>query len=203
MLPPVVVRPGTHPHSQFPTIELSPVIRISRQTNNALDRLFGCTLPHHSLAKLTGFNSTVLTREFKNDVRKLLTRPADSIYEEPETTRQFALLRITEDGASEGNILESWKKSIHHKTPNPHHLIPRSRSGTGSRLNIRMVPRDAHNDFHTVFVNLTPTEQLLHFITLHQTSFQPEFIAAFFQMVSEPDWRYFYVPKAIKTPLSS
>ena len=39
-----------------------------------------------------------------------------------------------------------------------HHIIPRSRGGPTRNYNLKMVPRDRHEKYHTLFSNRTPEE---------------------------------------------
>ena len=39
-----------------------------------------------------------------------------------------------------------------------HHIVPRSRGGTTRDSNLKMVPRDRHEKYHTLFSNRTPEE---------------------------------------------
>lgn len=89
---------------------------------------------------------------------------------------------------SNGTILCPWFVTT--DKPNPHHIIPTSRGGNDNWKNKRFMDRLHHNDFHTVFHNLTPVEQLIVMMIIHKRILNPEFvhdIKLLHKEISEPD----------------
>ena len=58
---------------------------------------------------------------------------------------------------------------------NPHHLYPSSRGGTSKNENIRSMPRIPHDDFHIIFQNLTPMEQIDLMLRIHRSDLRRDF----------------------------
>lgn len=142
------------------------------------------------MLRLNGFNSTALTLEFKNDVRNILSKPDfGEYYDDPDEIQRSQVFRAA-DLDSEGSLLVGWK-TVSRKS-NPHHIVPHSRFGTSNAKNFRYVDRSTHNDFHTVFSNLTPVEQMLHMVAISANRFHPTFVGEFLRLVSETDLSYYY-----------
>lgn len=171
-------------------IEVAPAIPVTSKTLNAYGRLFGAHLPHQAMARLNGFNSTALTLEFKNDVRHLLSRSdPGEYYEDPEDVLRDQVFHAA-DLDSEGSLLVGWK-TVSDKS-NPHHIVPHSRCGTSHPKNYRRIDRITHNDFHTVFSNLTPVEQILHMLAISVRHLNPVFVGETLRLLSETDLSYYY-----------
>lgn len=54
---------------------------------------------------------------------------------------------------------------------NPHHLVPRSRNGSGSHFNLFPYERDAHSAYHELFSNLKIDEVWNNLDKIHQSIF--------------------------------
>lgn len=144
------------------------------KVGKAYDSLFGAFPPHRSILRLEHFNGKVFTRDYRKLVQRILLvgdlayfyRYPNQIEDQFETTSQFT----RENGA----ILEPWFHTT--DKPNPHHLVPTSRGGNDNWKNVRYMDRAPHNDFHTVFQNLTPIEQLITMMVIHKKILNPEFV---------------------------
>lgn len=182
----------TVPNVVRPSIRLvaDPAIPISSKALSAYDRLFGAHLPHQAMLRLNGFNSTALTLEFKNDVRTILSKSdLGEYYDSPDDVRRSQIFKAAEFD-SEGKLLVGWR-TVSRKS-NPHHIVPHSRFGTSHPKNFRHVDRVTHNDFHTVFSNLTPVEQMLHMLAISAKELNPVFAGEFLRILSEADLAYYY-----------
>lgn len=59
---------------------------------------------------------------------------------------------------------------------NRQHLIPRSRGGSNHPDNVPMWDEEYHADWHKVFSNMTPSEQLAHVANLNASVLRKEFV---------------------------
>ncbi len=59
---------------------------------------------------------------------------------------------------------------------NRQHLIARSRGGSNHQDNVPMWDEEYHADWHKVFSNMTPVEQLAHVVNLNSSVLQKEFL---------------------------
>ncbi len=139
----------------------------------AYSALFGTFPPHRSMLRLEHFNSKVFSRDYKKLIRRiLLQKDLMYFYKYPEQVEsQF---EIDQHDWNNGKILDPWFMTTH--KPNPHHIIPTSRGGNDNFKNIRYMDRLPHNDFHTVFQNLTPVEQFIVMTIIHRRALNPEFV---------------------------
>lgn len=139
----------------------------------AYDNLFGTFPPHRSMLRLEHFNSKVFSRDYKKMIRRiLLQKDLMYFYKYPEQVEgQF---EIDQHNRQNGRILDPWFMTT--DQPNPHHIIPTSRGGNDNFKNIRYMDRLPHNDFHTVFQNLTPVEQFIVMTIIHRWALNPEFV---------------------------
>jgi hypothetical protein len=70
---------------------------------------------------------------------------------------------------SDGTLLDRWEKRT--KEANPHHIVSRSRGGTNASRNLWLADRSTHDDFHLIFQNLTPFEQIAMILQLYKNEF--------------------------------
>lgn len=104
--------------------------------------------------------------------RILLEEDLQYFYKNPE----YIEMQFEQDQYqwNNGNILDPWFKTT--SNLNPHHIVPTSRGGNDNWKNKRFMNRLDHNDFHTVFQNLTPREQFIIMLIAHKRALNPEFI---------------------------
>ena len=60
-----------------------------------------------------------------------------------------------------------------------------------------------HSDFHALFVNLTPVEQLRHICHMLSKAFTAEFLAGFMQATAPASCYPIYTPRAIDQTAAS
>lgn len=118
--------------------------------------------------------------------RILLEKDLRYFYKEPQMVED----RFEADQSewNQGKILSPWFETT--SKPNPHHIIPTSRGGNNNWKNIRFMDRLPHNDFHTVFQNLTPVEQFIVMTIIHKKILNPDFIndiKALHKTMGEPE----------------
>lgn len=79
---------------------------------------------------------------------------------------------------------------------NRQHLIPRSRGGSNHPDNVPLWDEDYHADWHKVFSNKTPAEQLAHVINMNASVLRKEFVelAALLLSIDEKD---IYQPQCV------
>lgn len=79
---------------------------------------------------------------------------------------------------------------------NRQHLVPRSRGGSNHPDNVPMWDEEYHADWHKVFSNMTPAEQLAHVVNLNASVLRKEFVelAALLLSIDEQD---IYQPQCI------
>ena len=53
-----------------------------------------------------------------------------------------------------------------------HHLLPKSKGGSGIKENREDLSEDYHRAFHKVFQNDTPSEQIIRLLTLNNNCLQ-------------------------------
>jgi hypothetical protein len=153
----------------------------------AYDSLFGTFPPHRRMLRLEHFNTKVFSKDYKTMVRRiLLEKDLRYFYKEPEPVEA----RFEADQAewTQGNILSPWFETT--GKPSPHHIIPTSRGGNNNWKNIRFMDRFPHNDFHTVFQNLTPVEQFIVMAIIHKRILNPDFVndlKTLHRTIGEPD----------------
>lgn len=56
-----------------------------------------------------------------------------------------------------------------------HHLLPKSKGGSGIKENREDLSEDYHRAFHKVFQNDTPSEQIIRLLTLNNNCLQWDF----------------------------
>jgi hypothetical protein len=164
------------------------------KARQAFDRLFGTHLPHHKMERLFHLNSRALTRDFNERVFRLLAQDPNDFYEEEGYVENHSLQNIGQ--WKDGSLLTWWQKSARDK--NPHHIIAWSRGGRSSRYNFWQFDRKTHDDFHTVFQNLTPSEQVKLLLFIFENDFAPRFKAEVTEIIEVefPDATG-YSPKAV------
>ncbi len=144
------------------------------------EHLFGALPPHIKIKQLLDFNCKCLEREFSSKVRTILSNGnAKDYYYSSDTVLNDISILGDEIGWKSWTLLSSsWKRgqySWEHGNINPHHLYPRSRGGTSKSENIRSMPRIPHDDFHIIFQNLTPMEQIDLMLRIHRSDFRRDF----------------------------
>jgi len=82
----------------------------------------------------------------------------------------------------------TWKKY----ESNIHHLYPKSRGGRDIEENKRQLYIMLHNNFHWVFGNLTPQEQLVKLLIINDTIWWKEFKEDIYNILKESDEKYYY-----------
>jgi hypothetical protein len=99
---------------------------------------------------------------------------------------------ITEEERELANtLIEKFSKKIKNniekekRTFNTHHIVARSRGGSNSKINTRKLNERFHSNWHRVFNNLTPTEQLLLVATENQQVFTKEFKTAIVRLIED------------------
>ncbi len=157
------------------------------KTRQAFDNLFGTQLPHDSIERLVRMNSRALTDDFNARIFKLLSENSNDFYVDSDFIEIHGMRHAHE--WFDGNILSRWEKYT--IDPNPHHIVPKSRDWTNNPRNFWKVDRITHNDFHTVFHNLTPIEQVLVLLNFYKKILSPDFVAMLrkilFKIISEPE----------------
>lgn len=157
--------------------------RVARAYNN----LFGTFPPHRSMLRLEHFNSKVFSRDYKKMIKRiLLEKDLLYFYKCPEQVEEQ--FEIDQQEWNSGNILDPWFVTT--DQPNPHHIVPTSRGGNDNWKNTRFMDRFPHNDFHTVFQNLTPVEQFIVMTIIHKRMLNPEFVhdlKTLHRTIGEPD----------------
>jgi hypothetical protein len=147
--------------------------RISTKTksNRSFTRLFWTQPPHAFIDRLTRMNSRAFQSEFNQTIFRLLSWDPNAFYEDDEFYKTHMIMHASD--WSDGILLHRWEKYA--RDPNPHHRIPRSRWGTNTQKNLWQVDRTTHDDFHRVFQNLTPVEQLFLILQIYDCSFSRSF----------------------------
>ena len=145
-------------------------------------------------------NSRALTDDFNARVFKLLSKNPNDFYEDPDLIEGHNMRYMHE--WVDGSILSRWEKYT--VDPNPHHIVPKSRGWTNNPKNFWKVDRLTHNDFHTVFHNLTPIEQIVLFLNIYKDVFSWDFISMLrkilFKTVPEPDcYRQWVITKVARS----
>jgi len=111
-----------------------------------------------------------------------------------EQTKEKAII----EGIPKPGILKNAKKLIFHinlknntleqfdiifsekKLNGRHHIIPRSRGGNSSHENLAVVNSVAHNKYHSLFNNMTPTE-ILEYLVDYFWAGDDRFLQAYLQ----------------------
>ena len=75
---------------------------------------------------------------------------------------------------------------------NIHHLYPTSRGGRNIDENKRELYIMLHNNFHWVFGNLTPKEQLLKLMLINKSIWTEEFKNDIYKVLNETQEDYYY-----------
>jgi hypothetical protein len=114
------------------------------------------------IERLARMNSRALRTEFNETIFRLLSGNPNDFYEDDNFLEQHNI--ATHKNWKDGNILDRWEKYA--QNPNPHHILARSRGGSNTAKNFWQADRASHDDFHRVFQNLTPSEQI--FLILHR-----------------------------------
>lgn len=65
-----------------------------------------------------------------------------------------------------------------------HHLTPRSRGGSNHPDNVHLWDEEYHADWHRVFSNMTPAEQIAHVVNLNSSVIKQEFLELFALLLS-------------------
>lgn len=149
--------------------------------------LFGTFPPHRSMLRLEHFNGKVFTRDYRKLVQRILL-VNDLAYYYREPNRIEDQFEADQNEWQNGRILDPWFHTT--DTPNPHHLVPTSRGGNDNWKNVRYMDRLPHDDFHSVFQNLTPIEQLITMMVIHKKILNPEFVQdmkTLHRDIGEPD----------------
>lgn len=151
--------------------ESGEIKKIKRKVFDSLGNLFWNSLPHESVAMLIDFNWQVLTDEFKSSIFKILkNKDLLDLYEQ-ERLEALENMRLI-DWVNVWTILwKSWHKKLNDK----HHIIPDSKWWATNELNIRLTRFNIHRDFHIVFGNLLPIEQIRKLLELYPQIFLDEF----------------------------
>lgn len=172
-VPGLIIKPDTSREEKWQVISSIGTRMVRGRVSCAYDNLFGTFPPHRSMLRLEHFNSKVLCHDYRKMVRRiLLCDDLSYFYRHPKHVES----RFEQDQNDwrNGNILCPWFTTTN--KPNPHHIIATSRGGNDNWKNIRSMDREHHNDFHTVFHNLTPVEQLIVMMIIHKRILNPEFI---------------------------
>lgn len=75
---------------------------------------------------------------------------------------------------------------------NIHHLYPQSRGGNDVDDNKKKLYIRFHEHFHSIFWNLTPTEQLLKLLLINKSAFRDEFSEELYEILNISDKYYYY-----------
>ena len=157
------------------------------KTRQAFYHLFGTQLPHDCIERLIRMNSRALTDDFNARIFKLLSGNANDFYGDLDFI-EIHNMRYAHEWL-DGTILSRWEKLTIH--PNPHHIVPESRGWINNPKNFWKVDRLTHNDFHTVFHNLKPIEQVVVLLNFYKNILSQDFASMLrrilFKIVSEPD----------------
>ncbi len=138
--------------------------RIWERTKSWLSfsQLFWTQSPHAMIERLARMNSRALQQKFNETIFRLLSWDPNAFYEERDFLEGHNISHLSD--WDDGILLDRWEK--HAKNPNPHHIIPSSRWGSNSPRNLWQADRETHDNFHRIFQNLTPSEQIL--VVLHR-----------------------------------
>ncbi len=164
------------------------------KTQRAFDRMFGTNAPHHMIERLFHLNSRVLLPKYNERVFRLLAGNPEHFYADENYMEDHVMSNIWE--WDDGTLLARWEKST--ESPNPHHILSRSRWWKNSPHNLWQFDRATHDDFHLVFQNLTPTEQARLLVHYFERNFSQAFKAEITKILSSefPD-PIGYKPKAV------
>jgi hypothetical protein len=150
-------------------------INSKNTVREAYDRLFWTQLPHVQIERLIRMNSRALVDDYNKRLFRILSEnPAEDFYNESEFIEEYEY--IYAPCWNDGKLIARWQRFTKH--PNPHHILPESRGWTNNPKNFWFVDRLTHNDFHTVFQNLTPTEQLIFLLNFHKQVLSDDFTQA-------------------------
>lgn len=75
-----------------------------------------------------------------------------------------------------------------------HHIVPKSRWGINHDRNYFWIPRDVHDDFHTVFGVMTPVEQLAFLILTFKPIYTPSFVSELSEILLSYGQNHHYRP---------
>ena len=113
-------------------IRLRDKVKTRGKVQDAFNRLFGTQLPHIQIECLTRMNSRALTDEYNMRIFRILSEnPMEDFYEERWYTEQHELIHAGD--WEDGKLITRWEKFT--KQPNPHHIVPESRGGSGNERN--------------------------------------------------------------------
>jgi hypothetical protein len=181
------------PDTLSPAEGESSVIAVYNSSIDAYYRLLGWIEPKENLRRLLAFNRKVFDRKFREKVNTILLESDPLYYYRDPKDVKLALEPLIR-GGNGGHLERKWE--TYSDTPNPHHLVPRSRGGTWSIKNIRGTDRHMHDDFHALFVNLTPVEQLRHICHMLSNAFTAEFLSDFMKVTTTGNNERIYVPES-------
>ncbi|MBP9780104.1 hypothetical protein KBD33_05810 [Candidatus Gracilibacteria bacterium] len=169
-------------------VKLSQRVRTKGKVREAYDRLFGTQLPHVQIERLVRMNSRALITEFNTQIFRILSENASLYFYDDEDYVALHELRHASEW-DDGKLIARWQKYT--QNPNPHHIVPESRGGSNSPKNFWYVDRLTHNDFHTIFQNLTPSEQIILLLQIHKDLLSLEFChdirTIVYRIQSEPE----------------
>jgi hypothetical protein len=153
--------------------ELSYRLRVMKSVQNAFDRMFWTQMPHIQIERIARQNSRAMQQSYNEQIFRVLwdTAPND-LYEDADYVKWHQLQYAWD--WKDGSLSFRWEQSSSQQ--NPHHLVPKSRWWTNNPKNFWYIHRLPHNDFHTVFQNLTPIEQILLLTQVHEKLLSPDFI---------------------------
>lgn len=171
--PELIIRPENSKEEKWRIVSNIGSRIVLGRVGRAYDNLFGTFPPHRSMLRLEHFNSKVFSRDYRKMVRRiLLGEDLEYFYKHPEHIE--ARFEQDQGDWKNGNILCPWFTTT--DKPNPHHIIASSRGGNDNWKNKRFMDRRYHDNFHTVFHNLTPVEQLTVMMIIHKRLLNPEFV---------------------------
>lgn len=153
-------------------IRLRDRVRRKGKVQDAFNRLFGTQPPHTQIERLTRLNSRALTDEYNMRVFRIFAvNPIETFYDQKWYMGHHEVVHA--GSWDDGKLIARWEKFT--KQPNKHHIVPESRGGNSNAKNFWYIDRLTHNDFHTVFQNLTPIEQLVLLLNIHKDLLSREF----------------------------
>jgi hypothetical protein len=85
-----------------------------------------------------------------------------------------------------------------------HHIVPKSRNGTNDPDNKKMAEYNLHHNFHTVFGNLAPHEQIVELLKWNSQALEKPPIECIMDLISEAMRKdVFYLQSVIRNKLNN
>lgn len=189
-------------------------MKMNVSVHEAFHTVFRNRTPPEQLAWLLDLNASVIQSGIQDEIRDILehTKPyvasvIDHTVPHPNRSgcNQLFDLLIQDNRRAIVDLVLS-DRFLEHSTPHDpeplrqkskHHLVPRSRRGSERSLNIYPWIASTHAEFHVLFDNRTPSEQLECLLDMNGPVLQPAFREGIRRQVHQRD---FYVLDAFRSP---